>query len=302
MYTRTWRRAGPLRQQRFFDILANQDKDGAFDEAFIELVHKRRSSASQLTFKLISLQVPIFVLLVFSLIPIQASVSILGITPAASRNLREVLVVVSATLGVVSSGLGIYYAVLTEIIAAYVEKRSKGDKEVREFLGIGHGVDFIVMPNVEYKNLSLGWGFAVFLVVVFLAGVVFVLSIAAAALYLHYVVLKDIYYDPSFSDRVSMYVIAFVLLGDFLSISINALSGWPIAMKDYTNMMALDRLKQKEPEKVAEVYRQMAAKHVRRPWLLRHLTRMKMPRHLPLNTNPAAPSAPASSPPPSPST
>src|SRR4051794_1577990 len=206
LYDRTWRRAGPLRRQRFFDILSEQREGGPFDSAFIDLLHKRRSSTIRFWFKLISLQFPILALLVLALIPIHASVSVLGITPAASRNLREILVVISAIFGVIASGVSIYYAVLNEMIEAYVIKLSKGNSETKEFLGIAHGVDFLIFPKSLDKNVHIGWGFGVFLLAVFAALAVLVLSIVAGFLYLHLYVLSDIYNDPSFSRKISVYV------------------------------------------------------------------------------------------------
>ncbi len=275
LYTRTVRRLDKLRQEKFAQVLAK--KGDIFDENFIEKIVIRRKGAFNLALKLGALQLPIFVFLLFALIPIEANVSIFGVSPTANKKLREILLISSALLGVCSSGLAVYNTILTEILNAYVAKRSKGDKVVQEYLGIAYGVDFFVLPHTEVGKLSAGWGFPTFMVLWALLVVILFACLAVAGIYIHVLLLYDIYIDPSFSRRVSLLTIAFVLLADALWLVGMFLQSGFVVMRNYENMEILSNMPE---EKAKAVYVQMAKNYYQKPWLLRILSRPKIPRKI----------------------
>jgi hypothetical protein len=280
-YTRTWRTAGPLRRQRFYDILTVKGRDGVLDSDFLTLLHERRATAIKRALKLFSFQIPVLALLVLAILPLQASVSILGITPAASRGFREALVVISALMGVAASGLSFYTGILTEMIESYVVKLSKGDDEIKTLLGVAHGVEYFVVPNVYEKNVRLGWGFGAFLAILGIIAALLALAMIAAYLVFHLYILWDIYQRPSFSVAVSVCVVWFVLLADTLGLSINVLNGWPFAVRDYTNFHKLAEIQEHDPERYKRVIVSIVEQHHGLPWLLRKIVRPKMPKKLP---------------------
>jgi hypothetical protein len=51
VFTWTWRTAADLRRQRFYEVLASQGKDGIFDDKYIELIQRRRSSSYKIAFR-----------------------------------------------------------------------------------------------------------------------------------------------------------------------------------------------------------------------------------------------------------
>src|SRR4051794_11000460 len=57
--------------------------------------------------------------------------------------------------------------------------------------------------------------FLVFIGTIGVAAGALLASILAGAVYIHYLVLRDIYVDPSFSRTASLWVIGFVFLCDF---------------------------------------------------------------------------------------
>ena len=105
----------------------------------------------------------------------------------------------------------------------------------------------MLIPDVHEKNLRIGWGFGVFLVALFVAFCILAIAIIVGYVAFHLYILWDLYQHPSFSAGVSICVIAFVLLTDFLSISLNALNGWPIAVRDYTNSSKLGGVDKFDP-------------------------------------------------------
>jgi hypothetical protein len=281
LHTLAWRNIGAVRQEQFSDFLAKQGKDSLFDDALIEAVKKRRSSNYALSLKLISVQIPVFIFLALSLIPIQASFSILGISPAANRNLREVFLVVSTLMAMIASGLSYYSAILTEMLAGYLDRRSKGDTRVRGYLNIAHGVEFFILPSRYGETVNTSGWYVAFIGTVAVALFLFFLIVVVTVFGIHVLVLRDVYNDPSFSPTVSVAVIAFVLIGDFLSIAISLVANGPILLNDFSNMFAAKKIGERDPAKESAIYQRLAQLHVQKPWLIRKFTRVKMPKKLP---------------------
>jgi hypothetical protein len=159
-YTKLWVRANTLRQARYLEII--RKNDGVLGDKYFEDVDKRRSSAAGLRLIACAVQIPIFAFFVLSLIPIDANSSVLGVSPTSSKHLREILLVVSAVLALGTSFIGYHHDVLTEILAAHVEGRSKGDKDVQEMLKISYGIALFPLPPRTQGYLQLGRGFHLF--------------------------------------------------------------------------------------------------------------------------------------------
>ena len=230
-YTILWVKASTLRQERYSETI--QKNDGVFGDRYFEDVDKRRSSAAFLRLIVVAVQIAIFAFFALSLITSEANPSGLAFSPASSKNLREILIVVSAILGLGIAFIGHYHDVLTEILAAHVERLSKGDKDVQEMLRIAYGVDLYPLPPKSQGRLELGWGYRLFVrVFAVLTAVTFVIS-ALVALFIRFKVLEDIYFTPSFSTTVSVWVIVFVVITDVLGLFMFILNTGPIRTRNY---------------------------------------------------------------------
>jgi hypothetical protein len=275
MFTRLWVKASKLRRAKFLEVI--RKNENILDEKYFEAVTKRRSSVFGALLKAYTIQIPILTFLVLSLIPIQANVSIFGLSPTSNKNLREILIVVSAMIGLGIGFVNYYHDALSEILAAYAERRSKGDKDVEELLKVGYGLDIFPLPPPKHGDIQLGWGYLLFLFFFAFVALSLLGVVAAGALYIHFLVLQDIYYKPSFSTTASLWVIGFVLVCDFLTITIAIFSGGMIIARDFSNVMAISKM---DEEKAKAIYVAMWTRHFKKPWLLRLLTRAKMPRKL----------------------
>lgn len=281
LYTRLWVSVGTLREGRFTALLSKQGSAELFDSKFIEMVQKRRDGLWTAAFKLYTLQLPIFAFLVFTLIPIDAHVSVLGISPTASRNLREVMVVVAAVFALIAAGITVSQTTLNEIIKAYIRKTSKGDQEVNEYLDIGHGIAFWMLPPTKLGTLQLRWGYHLFLSSIAIVFFAVLTALAVGAVYIHFLILKDIYLNPSYSRAVSIGVIAFVLGCDFVCVGFSVLSSGMIGARNFSNLLALSKLKETAPAKADEVYKEAARQYYRKPRWRRMITRPKLPKNIP---------------------
>jgi hypothetical protein len=222
-HTKLWIRASSLRQARYSEIIRNNN--GNLPDRFFEDVEKRRSEASGLRLAACAVQIPIFVFLALSLVSIETKLLDLD---ALSRHLREILIVVSAALGLCIGVIGYYHDVLTEILAAYVEYRSKERKSVEEILRISYGIDIFPLPPLKQGHLQLGWGYLWFIRIFKTLTVATLIVLGVGALFIRFKVLEDIYFAPTFSTSVSLCVIGFVVISDALGICIFILNTGPI--------------------------------------------------------------------------
>jgi hypothetical protein len=218
---------------------------------------------------------------VLSLIPVEASVTVFGVSPKASKNLREVLIVASALVGCFSGMLSRYIEIMDEIVASFVDRQSKGDKDVSEFLGLGLGTNFWFLPSAAYGHASTGLGFLALLSVIGLLGITLLFCTVFGAAYIHWCILRDIYVNPSFSVSASIWVIGFVLACDFFTLLLAFLSNGGLPLQDLTNMMSIAKMGEKDPQKASRIYEAMAREYLRRPWFIRLVSRVKMPKSLP---------------------
>jgi hypothetical protein len=218
LYTKLWVSASTLRQAKYLEII--RKNDGVLGDKYFEDVDKRRSSAAGLRLMACAFQIPIFAFFALSLIPIEADFSVLGISPTSNKNLREILIVVSAVLGLGIIFIGYYHDALTEILAAHAERRSKGNKDVQEMLKISYGINIFPLPPRTQGYLELGWGRLLFVGIFAVLTAMTLVIFTLGALYIRLKVLEDIYFRPSFSTIVSVWVIGFVLICDVLGLLI----------------------------------------------------------------------------------
>src|SRR3954465_2762908 len=83
-----------LRVDKFLSLLQGSASDKIFTDKFFDTIEKRRGELAKLQQTLFLFQLPIFIYLVLVLAGIDINLSVLGI--AAGKNLREVLVLISA--------------------------------------------------------------------------------------------------------------------------------------------------------------------------------------------------------------
>lgn len=69
-----------------------------------------------------------------------------------------------------------------------------------------YGIDTFPLLPRQHGEINLGWGYTLILVMLFLLLIALLAVLGLGALYIHYMVLRDIYYKPSFSTTASAWV------------------------------------------------------------------------------------------------
>ena len=190
----------------------------------IELVDRRRAATAGLELLLIALEILHFPRSL-ALIPIGDGH---GAFQAAIRDLREILIVISAVLGLGIGLISHHHDVLTDIASAEVTVRSKGDKDLKELLDISRGLTFFPLPPTSQGDLELGVGYRSLVRACAFFAWVTVAFLALGSILLRFKVLEDIYFVPTFSASISYWVIGFAVITDILGLFMLVLNTGPL--------------------------------------------------------------------------
>ncbi len=170
------------------------------------------------SFKILGPQAPIFVLLVFSLLSFDVNVSMFGISASGVKGLREVLLAISATIGLAAYEINRDLGLLNEMLRGFIESKSTPNSDVREFLEVRYGVAELSSFRSFSNELKSSWYQITLAGLWVLCAVLMLVLIVSFALSVQFLILREIYVHPNFSLEVSLLVILYVLLSDLLSL------------------------------------------------------------------------------------
>src|SRR6266478_6105776 len=94
-----------VRQERYGQLHGSTKYKDIFDQKFLEGLEKRRDLLESRNYKLWGLQIPLFLLLAFSLVNLDLKVSLAGFSIEGVRGIREILLVILAILAMGSSNI-----------------------------------------------------------------------------------------------------------------------------------------------------------------------------------------------------
>ncbi len=222
--TSRWRLPGRLRRERLRQLLSKSDLEEIFGNSFIEGLEKRKESLERVQWRLIAIQVPLFLFLAFSLLKLDVNLNVLGISAGVSQKLREVLLLLSTTFGVISATMNRELGFVKEMMKAFIEKQSGTDNNLKEFLEARYGLSLISPLQSFDSDLIVGKTQFVGFIIWIASGLVFVGMLILMAVAVQFLNLIEIYLNPNVSRGASFFVIAYVVLGDVI-----ALGSWLLA-------------------------------------------------------------------------
>jgi hypothetical protein len=216
----SWLSAGRIRRDRFLRLLSNEQTKALFDDVFIRGVEDRKNALDARQLKIVGLQFPIFMFLLFTLIPINVPISILGISPSGSQGLREIVLLVWASLATYASLVSIEQNSLRDILLAFVSHRASGSSDAQEVLKLRYGLSQLWMaePADDHIVRSRVWALVATACIIGVLILLFMLGLILVGTPL--LVLFDVYRHPAFSPPITAFVITYVIVSDVVGISI----------------------------------------------------------------------------------
>jgi hypothetical protein len=262
-----------LQIERFGSVLR---RSHVFDDKFFEMIDRRRADYEKLLQTILFLQIPTTAYLVLVLAGVDVNLSILGI--AAGKNLREVLVIVASGLGLWSAYVRNQKSVIENMLHARAERMAKGDAAILEFIKAGYGLS----PFIFEQPTNTLWSPSILRILslfLFVASLVLLLIfIAGATLAVHVLTLVEIYHHPNFSRLATEFTISFVIVADAVSLCWTLAMSGAIPYRSHERISRYLKLREQDPEAAQAIMRRMVELHLKRPWLLRIITRPKLPK------------------------
>ena len=273
-----WRSPRSLRAARFRELLGKTKHKELLSEKFIDALEKRRDLLESRKLKALAFQAPLFLLLVFAMLEVNVHVSILGLTVESARNLREVVIVISALFALALVEFDLQLRHLEDMLKGVVDKQAGDDEDLKQFLRVRYGLGSATFFSTYDKDLNLGWAQWISAGLL-LVGWVSIFAVAfAIAGFVQLFTLYQIYLKPNFSTDVSIGVIAFVCVTEAAVLLYGAVQNCWQPYRTLEDWLKLDRLREGNPAKYNEVIQGIVRRHSQKGLFGRLFTRPKMLR------------------------
>jgi|SRR5882672_4921606 len=213
------------RQEEFTRLLTAPAFKDVFNEKFIESLERRKSYLAGRSDKVQIVQLTVMLLLSMALLSVHSNISFLGLSTANSRDLREMLLVIGASVQFLNTFSVAEQTYIRDWLSAYATKMARGDEAAYRALRarFGLGANLVTIPRFEQGRPTAGQVIVLLMGGIGIIGwllmtVVFTMIVQVAALI-------DIARDPTMSLKISTFVILYVLLVDAASFGTLIMSG-----------------------------------------------------------------------------
>jgi hypothetical protein len=190
----------------------------SIDAKFFDRADDRLYDLEKRNYVVTGLQLTIMTVLVVSLIHLKLKVSFLGITWEDVSGAKELLVLISAAIGIFGTGLSLRINNLKEMLSARALVLAGENEDAKNVLLLSYGlasywdpppVDKFLEPSRLKKALQITTS---------VLGYLFLFFVIIAYLIIHAMVLVDISLHPSISVGVSTMVVLIVAALDFIGL------------------------------------------------------------------------------------
>jgi hypothetical protein len=267
-----------IRLERYQQLHGSAKYRDVFDQRFLDGLEKRRDTLESRGYRLLALQAPIYFLLAFSLVNLDLKVSLAGFSLEGVRGIREILLVVSTILGIISYSLNRQVGDLVEIMKAAIEKLSDGKADARNLLQVRYGLS--ELADVSTFNTSFVPGRFQFITlglaaIPYLAAVVAMLGTIVSV---QVFTMMDIWLHPNFSKSVSLFVIVLVVSAEVASLLVWWLQKGLQPVQTMEDLKKLEKLEWKNKPEYDKIIHELALKHARRGFLSKLFYPPRLPR------------------------
>lgn len=216
MTSRAWRTLGDIRKEHFRALFASSAMKSVFDAEFFKVITARHFELQSRSLRLLAIQVPLFLILVLPLIPIKINVSLFGLTPADTKGLREILLIVMSCIGLFDRSTTAQISFLREMLEARNALVTGKNKDANQVLSLAYGFNNMWSPYPDDPDLKPSLTVRLFNITGIALVVCFTVFVLCALFAIQVLIFIDIYNKPSFSTGASVAAIGFAILADLL--------------------------------------------------------------------------------------
>jgi hypothetical protein len=188
MTTTRWVWPSQLRTQRYAELHGRSAYKDVFNAKFLDGLEKRRDLIEGRYYKALAIQIPLFLLLAFSLVKPDLKLSIVGFSIDGVRGLREILLVVSSTMNVVIWNFTKELQDINEMLSGVAQKLSRENADALAFLRTRYGLNDDSAPQVFEPSLLLGKIHLVSALLAIAPAVLFIGSLVIAGLVVQFLI------------------------------------------------------------------------------------------------------------------
>jgi hypothetical protein len=254
-YRTQWLRAKDLHREQFKALLSRPSTAALFDDKFFSALEARRVSLANLHYKLLLIQIPVFLFLVLTIVPTAPHIAVFGIT--GIENFREVLLFIASTIGLVSIFIFNNMGFIDDILEFYAEWQARDEPRAKTYLAARYQFVWFLHPiGVDPdRNVSPLTALAVLLVGLLLALVAALLVFSLGIIEIFVII--DIFKHPTFPAWVTYPILVYALLVSFLAVMNAVFNSFWLPHRNFSNARAFLRLKKTDPKRFEAIRQQI---------------------------------------------
>jgi hypothetical protein len=270
---RKWMTYTRARQEQFRAILANDAYHAAFDGDFIKSLAQAKAEREKASNRLWLSQMVFVGFLALTAIPIEAEISLFGLSAKSTDKLKEVVLFISAVTGALASFITGDIVDMRAALEVVVERRvgPHAPAAVKDFLGLPYLPHvfrgFVPLPLPPQPGVSMSPGAFLWAITTILVGLLILMAVALIPLTVHIYVMVDIARNPGLPWYWTWVVIGFTAACDLFVVLTTVLVAAPLPYWDFGPISDLAELEKADPTAYAQKIDEIAKAAVRRQWL-----------------------------------
>lgn len=216
--------------ERFREALNKTElRKDLFNEKFIEALEKRHDALAERNRKASLVTGTALLLLAIALLAVNVPVSIFGVSASNASNLREVLLVLLASIPLFTLFGGIQQTRIADLIKAWISRAARGDKDVERVLLLRYGLGIPDMLTSLHRAgpelMTWPTRRKAKVIVAFTGGILWLLLTFVMLVVLEIWGLLSILFYPTVSFGFSLLVVIYVVCANCVTFGMRAAAG-----------------------------------------------------------------------------
>lgn len=234
-------------EEKFLTALKSDPEYKIFNDQYMKDLAATNSQLDRVGMKLMLVNAVILTAIFVNVSVTETEMTVLGISVKGLDQIKEILLFISATLGVTASIMTTKSVQIKKLIDVWI--RYKYQKDHQDFVRIPVTPIFSSVPIISDSvrpHRFTTWIHLAWAVVFLTALVVIMLVIVSIALSLHLFVVLDIWDNSNLPAFWAKALIAYVVLCDFLGLFWATFIWIPLPYKDYSLVIELNELEKRD--------------------------------------------------------
>jgi hypothetical protein len=207
-----WTGLGLTRQTRYAALFNSREFQSVFDAKFFDRVDDRLYDLQKRGWTATALQASIFIALIVSLIHLKVKFNMLGISSEDINGAKEVLIIISAGIGIYWTSLNLQVDYLKEMLNAKAAILAGNNDDAKNVLLLAYGIPMGWDPPLVDEHVKHGWPRRIMTIISLCLLYLLKFFLWCTFTVLHLMIMIDIYQHPNFTPAVSVALLCLLVL------------------------------------------------------------------------------------------